>query len=73
MQPNTNDAVGIFSNYSGENSGSCMTYSVLVSGYAFISAYSEKMKKIRERYERGQVEVSLVHPPSDAMFIPIFD
>jgi len=23
--------------------------------------------------ERGQVEVSLVHPPIDAMFIPIFD
>jgi hypothetical protein len=23
--------------------------------------------------ERGQVEVSRVHPPSDAMFIPIFE
>lgn len=33
-----NDAVGIFPDYSGENSGSYMTYSVLVSGYNFISA-----------------------------------
>lgn len=52
-----NDAVGIFSDYSGENSGSYMTYSVLVCGYNFISAYSEKMKKIRERYGLGGKEI----------------
>jgi hypothetical protein len=52
-----NDAVGIFSDYSGENSGSYMTYSVLICGYNFISAYSEKMKKIRERYGLGEKEI----------------
>lgn len=52
-----NDAVGIFSDYSGENSGRYMTYSVLVCGYNFISAYSEKMKKIRGRYGLGEKEI----------------
>ena len=52
-----NDAVGIFSDYSGENSGSYMTYTVLVCGYNFISAYSEKMRRIRERYGLGEKEI----------------
>jgi len=52
-----NDAIGIFSDYSGENSGNYMTYSVLVCGYNFISAFSDKMKVIRERYGLAQKEI----------------
>lgn len=52
-----NDAIGIFSDYSGENSGSYMTYSVLVCGYNFISAFTEKMKAIRERYGLEEKEI----------------
>lgn len=52
-----NDAVGIFSDYSGENSGTYMTYSVLVCGYNFIGPFSEKMKAIRERYGLAEKEI----------------
>jgi len=52
-----NDAIGIFSDYSGERSGNYMTYSVLVCGYNFISAFSDKMKVIRERYGLAQKEI----------------
>jgi hypothetical protein len=52
-----NDAVGIFSDYSGESSGNYMTYSVLVCGYNFISAFSEKMKVIRQRYGLAEKEI----------------
>lgn len=52
-----NDAIGIFSDYSGENSGKYMTYSVVVCGYNFISAFSDKMRVIRERYGLAQKEI----------------
>ena len=34
-----------------------MTYSVLVCGYNFISAFTDKMKVIREQYGLGQKEI----------------
>ena len=56
-----NNAVGIFSDYSGESSGSYYTYSVLLCGFNFISVFNDKMKRIREQYKLGSKEIAYKH------------
>ncbi len=56
-----NGALGIFSGYSGEDSGSCDTYSVLACGYNLIGAFSDKMKCIRTKHRLGQKEIQTPH------------
>lgn len=53
-----NQALGIFSDYSGEGSGTYYTYSVLVCGYGFTSSFSEKMKLVRKNFRLGDKEIA---------------
>lgn len=53
-----NNAIGIFSDYSGEDSGTYFTYSVLVCGYGFISPFTDRVKRIRADYQLGEKEIA---------------
>jgi hypothetical protein len=55
----SNDALGVFSDYSGEDhSARYFIYSVLVCGYRYTSAFSDKMKRVREAYKLGDKEIA---------------
>ena len=53
-----NDAIGIFSDYSGEGSGNYHAYSVLACGFRFTGAFGEKVRGIRERFRLGTKEIA---------------
>lgn len=53
-----NQALGIFSDYSGEGAGNYYTYSVLVCGYGFTSSFNEKMKLVRKNFRLGDKEIA---------------
>src|SRR5882762_407657 len=53
-----NDAIGIFSDYSGEGSGNYYAYSVLVCGYRFTGVFGEKLKRIRDKFHLGDKEIA---------------
>jgi hypothetical protein len=53
-----NDAIGIFSDYSGEGSGNYHAYSVLACGYRFTGAFGEKVRRIREKFRLGKKEIA---------------
>jgi hypothetical protein len=55
----SNDALGVFSDYSGEDhSARYLTYSVLVCGYRYTGAFSDRMKRVRETYKLGDKEIA---------------
>jgi hypothetical protein len=55
----SNDALGVFSDYSGEDhSARYFIYSVLVCGYGYTSGFSDKIKHVREVYSLGDREIA---------------
>jgi hypothetical protein len=55
----SNDTIGVFSDYSGEDhSARYLTYSVLVCGYRYTGAFSERMRGVRETYKLGDKEIA---------------
>src|SRR6266851_6820461 len=55
----SNDALGVFSDYSGEDhSARYLTYSVLVCGYRYTGAFSDRMKGVRKTYKLGDKEIA---------------
>ena len=81
----SNDVLGVFSDYSGEDhSARYFTYSVLVCGYRYTGAFTDKMKRVRERYRlddseitfkefrRGQIQASLCDYLDAANWLPGF-
>ena len=54
-----NNTVGVFSDYGGEHKeAQYFTYSVLVCSWDFRDLFSEKIEKIRQRYQLGNKEIS---------------
>jgi hypothetical protein len=55
----SNDALGIFSDYSGEHAtAKYYIYSVLVCGFRYIGVFSDKVKRVRKQYHLGEKEIA---------------
>lgn len=53
-----NQAVSVFSDYSGESSGRYNTYSILLCCWNLLGPFHEKMREIREKNKLGDKEIS---------------
>ena len=54
----SNSSLGVFSDYSGEGSGSYFVYSVLVCGFNMRAGFDLLMKDARERHRLGEKEIA---------------
>jgi hypothetical protein len=52
-----NDAVAVFSDYSGESSGHFYTYTALVCGYSFTGVFSQTMSRVRATHRLDEKEI----------------
>jgi hypothetical protein len=52
-----NDAVAVFSDYSGESSGRFYTYTALVCGYSYTGRFIDRMKLVRKAHKLDEKEI----------------
>lgn len=52
-----NDAVAVFSDYSGESSGRFYTYAALVCGYRYTGVFSQTMSRVRATHKLEEKEI----------------
>ena len=53
-----NSSVAVFSDYAGESSGNYYTYSILVCGWNYIGAFTQRMSEIRRIHALEEKEIS---------------